>query len=107
MIEKLRKKTKIGQILLDALDTINNGRKDQYGNPENSFVLIAELWNSWLKKKMIQKVDASDVAMMMTLFKIARESYQHKDDNILDACGYLGIYSDITHKQKGLTNERS
>ena len=33
--------------------------------------------------------------MMMTLLKVAREAKGFKRDNIVDACGYLGIYADL------------
>lgn len=37
-----------------------------------------------------------DTAMMMTLMKIAREKGgAGKSDNIVDACGYLGLYEDM------------
>lgn len=97
-----------GDVLAQAMNVINGERQDVYGSPEDSFRLIGEYWGIFLKSIGLDKVnDPTDVesevliiapehvAMMMTLFKIARESNQHKRDNIIDAAGYLGIYADM------------
>ena len=97
-----------GEILIKAKEIINGERQDQYGKPEDSFTLIAAYWNIYLKAKVeselkrrgikgdyIADINAEDAAMMMVLFKIAREANQNKQDNIIDAAGYLGIYSDL------------
>lgn len=93
-----------GKYLCEALDIINGERQDQYGNPEDSFAIIAAFWNTYLKNKVelelkkrnikgeyIADITPKDVAMMMTLFKMSRELNSHKDDNIIDAIGYMGL----------------
>lgn len=82
---------KRGKILDMAKEIINGERQDQYGNPENSFATIAEYWSIYLTKELSD----TDVALMMVLFKIAREAHQHKLDNVVDAAGYLAIYGDM------------
>lgn len=86
-----------GQILRDALEVINGERQDVYGDPEDSFALIAEYWNVYLRDQNhdFNDLDSKDVAYMMTLFKLAREAHQHKRDNLVDAAGYLGIAGDM------------
>jgi len=87
-----------GSILQESKDVINGERQDQYGSPENSFELISEYWSIYLHSVGCTfSVTKENVAMMMTLFKIARESNQHKRDNIRDAAGYLGIYADMLY----------
>ena len=80
-----------GSILDEAKEVINGERQNHYGDPEDSFALIAEYWSIYLEKN----VTPQDVAMMMVLFKLARESHQHKRDNLVDAAGYLGILGDM------------
>ena len=90
-----------GSVLAEAADVINGERQDVYGAPEDSFQLIAEYWSAYLKPKYDPApLGADDVAMMMVLFKIAREANQHKRDNIRDAAGYLGIYADMQSNEK-------
>lgn len=85
---------------LEKANTIINGeRQDQYGNPEDSFALIAEYWNIYLNSKKSRPLDAFDVAIMMSLFKHARMSGQKwHSDNAVDAVGYLAILCDRLHK---------
>lgn len=86
-----------GSVLGEASQIINGERQDVYGSPEQSFALIADYWTLYLSSRSDNEapVSPSDVAMMMTLFKVAREANQHKRDNVVDACGYLGIYADM------------
>lgn len=90
---------KRGQVLLDAHDIINGERQNVYGSPEDSFELIAGYWNVYMRSICAEDhnldLTGTDAAMMMALFKIAREANQHKRDNIVDAAGYLGIYGDM------------
>ena len=79
-----------------ALDVINGERQQQYGSSEDSFSEIAVLWNWWLGPRLNAPLTAQDVAMMMTAMKLAREKNgAGKTDNVVDACGYLGLYEDM------------
>lgn len=84
-----------GAVLAEAGRVINGERQDAYGNPEDSFTDIADLWGWYLGRPLLP----SDVAMMMALLKFAREKHQHKRDNIVDACGYLALYADIVDRR--------
>lgn len=81
----------IGHALVEALGIINGERNAQYGTPEQAHHLIAQFWNAYLAGKS-SELTGKDVALMMVLFKIAREvNGQGKWDNIVDAAGYIGI----------------
>jgi hypothetical protein len=100
-----------GTILDEAKAIINGERQNTYGDPEDSFSLIADYWNVYINKiqrkmlidhgvdprdyELLPMLHAKDIAMMMTLFKIAREQEQGNRDNIRDASGYLGIAGDM------------
>lgn len=88
--------TEIKSPTLKQADSIINGeRNDAYGAPENSFQIIAELWEVHLKYRTPGPLRADDTAIMMSLFKHAR-IYGQKwtRDNAIDACGYLAILND-------------
>lgn len=68
-----------------------------YGHPTENFRHIAVRWNLWLEKKLREPLTEEDIAMMFTDVKIARETTEHKDDNIVDICGYQKTY-DIVYK---------
>ena len=90
---------KRGKVLKMARKVINGERQDSYGNPEDSFESIAEFWNTYLDMKALDPeymgITAKDVALMMALFKVAREANQGKQDNLVDAAGYIGIAGDM------------
>jgi hypothetical protein len=60
-------------------------RSERYGEPEDSFSRIAQLWSGYVKEDL----DAKDVSNMMILLKVARnaEGYYH-GDNYDDIVGY-------------------
>lgn len=89
-----------GRVLLRALEVINGERQQSYGDPEDSFEEISWVWNWWLDSDNAP-ITAADVAMMMCLMKLAREKNgAGKTDNVVDACGYLGLYEDMRGEEK-------
>lgn len=78
------KEAKQISILDEAKDITGGDRMEKYGHPRVNFGIVAEFWSSYLETK----VDAGDVAMLMSLFKIAREKNCHQRDNLVDLAGY-------------------
>jgi hypothetical protein len=91
-----------GTILDQAKAIINGERQDQYGNPEDSFGLIAELWSGYLGRDIF----THQVPVMLSLMKIARQKHQHKKDNLIDACGYLALAADMVKEGDGGDDKR-
>lgn len=85
-----------GDLLLEAHTLVNGDRQDRYGKPEDSFLLIAKYWNTFLNSNHEHPLTPRDVAVMMVLFKLARYVKQHDADSITDAAGYLGLAGDLT-----------
>lgn len=94
----------LGISLLEAKNIITGERQDQYGNPEDSFATIAELWTTYLKSRKVDNgapVTALDAANMMILFKMARCLGQSpKRDNYIDIQGYSAICADRLMRRK-------
>ena len=88
-----------GSVLLEAHDTINGQRVDQYGNPEDCFGDIAEAWQKWLGG-VSRPITRRDVAVMMAILKLVREMHAPKRDNLRDACGYLALAADMVKEAK-------
>ena len=79
-------------ILDEAKKCVCEDRESQYGSPEDSFELIAELWSSYLD----YAISPVDVAIMMSLLKIARiAGGRFKADSYIDACGYIACAGEI------------
>ena len=83
--------------ILDKAKTIINGeRQGTYGEAENSFAIIAQMWTAYLGKDL----SSSDVANMMVLMKVARNANGvYKDDNWIDICGYAALGGEIQSNQ--------
>lgn len=96
------------QSILDAASAAVADRGLNYGKPEDNFTRIAKLWNAHLGNRYFEgfggdttvalpTLDASDVAMMMILMKVARlEHMPSHMDSVVDIAGYaacLGTFS--------------
>lgn len=71
-------------ILEEANRLVNGPRRTNYNHPLDNFTGIARLWSAY---RGIQ-FTAEDVAILMMLTKINRESFKHTRDNIVDIAGY-------------------
>ncbi len=91
-------------LLRDALAAVTGERRKAYGDPENNFKLIAELFGSYLGHRRIHggladgvsgqlslndNIKPGDVAVLMVLVKVARlaQTPGHRD-SLLDIAGY-------------------
>lgn len=80
------------ECLRKANEIVNGQREQQYGAPEDNFKMIAEMWSAYLETD----VSAVDVAMMMSLLKIARISTgTFKEDSFIDLAGYAACGYEI------------
>ena len=84
----------------DILDTakeyVTKDRAADHGDMKANFRTIAEYWNTHLG---IHLIEPQDVAVMMTLLKLARIKQNEKHlDNWIDACGYMACGGEIVSK---------
>ena len=81
--------------ILDEAKKITSGdRMKQYGHPKDNFEDVAAFWTAHINMLYVNRpnfviLKAKDVAIMMSLFKLAREKSGHKRDNLVDAAGYI------------------
>ena len=87
------------EILKKAKDLISGDRNDTHGDAFQNHAEIAEFWNIFLDKKLqpMASITAEDVALMMVLLKISRNTQGKKNnmDNFIDMCGYAAIAGEI------------
>lgn len=84
-------------ILAEAERCVCTDREKQYGTPENSFNIIANMWSDYLSAKQHpQDIRPCDVAAMMALLKIARVATgRGKADNWIDLAGYAACGGEL------------
>lgn len=89
------------EILETAERCVCGDREQDYGRPENSFQIIANLWSDYLNgtatsDEEFYLITAKDVAAMLALLKIARIATGHaKADNWVDLAGYAACGGEI------------
>jgi hypothetical protein len=80
------------EILDTAKQYVNVDRAATHGNAESNFGMIATFWSAHLD----HPVTAADVAVMMTLMKLARiKANPAHLDSWVDGCGYLACGGEI------------
>lgn len=83
---------KRSEILDTAKEYVNVDRAATHGDAESNFGLIAAYWSAHLNRN----ISAHDVAVMMTLFKLARmKSNPAHVDSAVDAAGYSALAGEI------------
>lgn len=89
----------------EARKCVCTDRNQQYGEPEQNFTTIAQLWQAYLRAATGAddiEIFPTDVAMMMVLFKAARvaTAYQAKADNFVDLAGYAACGCELATGQE-------
>lgn len=83
---------KRAEILDTAKEYVTKDRAATHGDAEKNFGLIATYWSAHLDAI----VTATDVAVMMTLFKLARAKGNISNpENWIDGCGYMACGGEI------------
>lgn len=98
--------------ILQAAERCVCGERDQdYGGPEDSFALIARLWEPIIKARCVRPgadvcVDAVTVALCMAELKIARATTNETHmDSWVDLAGYAACGGEIAaEKERGKNN---
>ena len=82
------------EVLYRAEQCVCGQREQDYGTPEDNFETISDFWVTYLNRACVDEegcvyIDATDVAMMMALLKIARiAGGAGTRDSFIDLAGY-------------------
>lgn len=86
--------------ILEKANEIVNLRKEEkertYGPFEEGMERAAMIATGATGKT----ITASDMYIFMVALKLSRQSYNHKEDNLLDAVGYLASLNNYNEKNK-------
>lgn len=72
---------------------VNNDRQDDYGDPVENLIRIAQVVSNVLDRDFTPR----DVAMFFICVKMVREGKIHKKDNLLD----MACYAEILDRWEG------
>jgi len=79
------------QILEKAENLINGDRQNDYGDAQESFDAIGQMWSAYLGTAVLGR----DVCNMMALLKIARLRNGAHEDSSIDGAGYLALGGEL------------
>jgi hypothetical protein len=80
------------KLLDQAKEIVTKDRNLTHGEARHNFALVATYWSAHLGIEL----DATDVAIMMTLFKLARAKHNRSNlENWVDGIGYLACGGEI------------
>ena len=86
------------EVLEAAKKCVCGQREQDYGNPEDNFQRIADLWNAYIGGK---DFTPKDVAVMMALLKVARiRTGTGTDDCFVDLAGYAACAGEIATRER-------
>ncbi len=82
----------VGRRVLNTAEGIIYGdRHESYGPAEREFERVATGWSALFGAP----VSAKQVALAMVWLKVCREDFSHKEDNLVDMCGYAALAAEI------------
>ena len=82
-------------VLREAEKMVCGHREQDYGDPEDNFIVISQLWTVYTGREL----SPLDVAIMMCLMKIGRiTTGTATRDSFVDAIGYLACGSEIRER---------
>ena len=74
-----------------ARNLITSDRADQYGPYIDETTKEAKI----IKTLTGLDVKPHHIPLILIVVKLVREAHVHKDDNMVDACGYAALYNQI------------
>ena len=90
-------KSKAAKICESAAKLIDGPKHQEHGDRKETFSVAAEMWSTYLAAE----ITPSDVAWLMVLLKVARETNGHNPDNSVDVVGYAAIAGELTESDSG------
>lgn len=89
------------EILDEAKKCVCGQRQQDYGTPEDNFTTIGYMWSACLRAAhpnlniALNEVTPKDVAVMMSLLKVARIATGSSPDSFVDLAGYAACAGEI------------
>ena len=89
-------------MLAQAAQTVDGDRDKEFGDPLDNMQCAAQLIGGYLGARRGDSIEAADVPVIMSLFKIARlAGNRGATDSWLDLAGYAAIGFDVQQRDRG------
>lgn len=91
--------------ILEKANEIVNLRSEekerQYGPFDESMIKATEIYNAISE----QKISVPSMFKAMIALKLSRETFSHKEDNLLDAAAYIGALNNYYENRKSVVEK--
>jgi hypothetical protein len=105
--KRLQQPSKPGEeTMAEANRLVNGSRQSDYGTPRQNYEGIAKVWSGLLAPILKRDITPGEAALMMVGLKLQRQAMKHKQDNLVDAHGYLLVYEHIEQDGGRLNPDR-
>jgi len=88
----MRRNDQAAKMLEEAVSCITSDRASVYGPYENESDRACRIFEIITGIQL----ESKHIAILMMCVKLAREANLHKRDNLVDLCGYAGLYNQLT-----------
>jgi hypothetical protein len=75
-----------------AIKLVLHDRNATYGDPADDYRKVAKIWSGLLAPILKRDITPQEAILMMVGLKLSREVHLPKEDNVIDAHGYLLCY---------------
>lgn len=80
---------------MEKIEDIRNQRESDYGSPADNMEVQMRIFQAYFKHKPASEFTRQDMAMIGIIIKLARQSFKHKEDNLIDIAGWADVASKV------------
>lgn len=84
-----------------ANNIVHGQRRQDYGHPYDDYDRVAKMWSAILGVSVTPR----QAALCMICIKLSREVHAHKEDNLVDICGYALVTEMIVERERQIADD--
>lgn len=74
---------------------VRSQREKDYGSPVENMETQMRIFHAYFKHKPASEFTCQDMAMIGIIIKLARQSFKHKEDNLIDIAGWADVANKV------------
>lgn len=80
---------------MENVKEIRSSRESDYGSPAENMETQMQIFHAYFKHKPASEFTRQDMAMIGIIIKLARQSFKHKEDNLIDIAGWADVANKV------------
>ena len=77
------------------VDKVRKEREKEYGSPIDNMETQLRIFQAYFNHKPASEFTRQDMAMIGVIIKLARQSFKHKEDNLIDIAGWADVANKV------------